>query len=45
MIRIIILLILLTNCTYKKPLKNSALIVPPFIQEENPEIYQIFKSE
>ncbi|MFZ8864588.1 MAG: hypothetical protein ACO2XZ_01795 [Rickettsiales bacterium] len=45
MIRITILLILLTNCTYKKPLKNSTLIVPPFIQEENPEIYQIFKSE
>lgn len=45
MIKIILILFLLTNCSYKKPLTNSNLIVPPFIQEENPELYQIFKPE
>lgn len=45
MIRILFFTIFLTNCTYKKPLQNSELIVPPFIQEENPEIYKIYKTE
>lgn len=45
MIRVFFILILLSSCAYKKPLKNSDLVVPPFIQEENPEIYQIFKAK
>jgi hypothetical protein len=44
MLKFLVLLILLANCSYKKPLKNSELIVPPFIQSENPEIYELFKS-
>jgi len=43
--RLLILFTLITSCAYKKPLNNAELIVPPFIQEENPELYEIFKPE
>jgi hypothetical protein len=34
----------ISACTYKKPLANHELIVPPFIQEENKDLYEIFKA-
>lgn len=30
-------------CDYSRALDKHELIVPPVIQEENPEIYKIFK--
>jgi len=45
MLKLLILIILLANCSYKKPLNNHQLLVPPFIQSENPEIYELFKSD
>lgn len=35
----------LISCRYNEPLENHELIVPPFIQVENPDLYEIFKPE
>ena len=43
--KILFLLFLLSSCSYSKPLPHADLIVPPFIQDENPEIYEVFKAE
>lgn len=43
--KILFLLFLVSSCGYSKPIHNADLIVPPFIQDENPEIYDIFKPE
>ena len=33
------------GCQYKNHAQNPELIVPPFIQEENPDIYKIFTNK
>lgn len=35
----------ISSCNYKKPLANPELLVPPFIQEEHKDLYQIFEDK
>ena len=42
---LIITLSQIQGCQYKNNTANSELIVPPFIQEENPDIYEIFTNK
>lgn len=39
------LFIITTSCSYREPLEHHELLVPPFIQTENPELYKIFQPE
>jgi hypothetical protein len=39
----LILFAFFTACSSDRELKNHDLLVPPFIQDENPEIHDIYK--
>ena len=39
------ILVNISACTYKKPLAKSELIVPPFIQEDHKDLYEVFQAK
>lgn len=45
--RIILLfsLLLCVSCKYHKPLEQHQLLVPEFVQEDYPELYEVFQDE